>query len=1652
MSGQLSRILIIKHSEIAYDRVEQSLRQSDAVYQITWTRQVNEGLIALEQDFFPLVLLDISTLSQEDLKILHQIRERAAESKLLVVADAGQEPLVGQAMRVGASDFLIRYDLDGYLTLLPYFLEKNHVAQQASAESEQDSTVSLCPTSEPRSECEQVLLAETLAEVTLALTAQTRPAAVLQEILRQVKRIVPYDTANIMLLEGDTLRAAAWQGYNNFGGDELLTDLILPLSEFPIDAEAVESQDILIISDTYCDSRWVRLETTGWIRSFASVPICIGDALLGLLRLDADKPDFFKLDQIKQLQPLANAAAVALQNARLLEFARYEVAERRRVEAALFYQLELERLITKLFVHFINIFPDELDDSINQALQSIGEFIEAERSYIFLLSTGRLQIEKAYEWHSTDVTPAVDQLQSWILDCSPWFSERFARFEPIHIPNITKLPKAAKSDQALFERNSIRSMIMIPMEYGGTLVGFLGFDVTSQEKSWTHDTINLLKVVGEILVNAFQHKQAQQALRESEERYKTLFNNAPIAIFTKDCEGRYTSANADVSSYWAINPIGRTDFDLLPTDIAETRQSRDRSVLDRGREIAFEEQIQTRHGLRTLFSRIVPVLDGTSQIVGTLGISIDITERKRRERELETILSFTTALRRVSSPEQVVPVLLDQVLSLLDVDGVALIMRDFSTGNLVVELGQGAWTDWTGMRLGSDENWSDQVVSAQQPYLGDVSMSSGDLIKTERLNGLQMLVGVPLVVEKETIGALWAGHKTYLAAEIVPLLTGIAELAANTIHRTLLYERTEHNLQQMAALREVDIAITASMDSDTIFKVLFDQLSQMLGIDAVDLLIWNTNTSQLEYVVGQGFHRTYDGRFAMSLSTVLLEQLRRQKQMLKLVDLAYMDESRPLQRLKDEGFVTYFGVPLVIKGRLRGLLEIFHRTPLSPRADWFDFVEAMAGEAAIAIDNLTLFQDLQHSNAELSRMAAELRQLIDTANTPIFGVDDKGLINEWNNTIQQLTGYHRNEMVGRHLVEEVVIRHERSAMKSILGKALAGHETINDELTLDTKDGRQVLILLATTIRRNSSHEIIGVLLMGQDITERNQVRAALEAERAQLARRVEERTADLSSANAELARAARLKDEFLASMSHELRTPLNAILGMSEALQDQIYGEFNERQIKALQSIEESGRHLLALISDILDVAKIEAGKLELTVTSLAVEGVCQASLRLIKQAAKKKNLIVSSIFDSKVISIQTDARRLKQILVNLLSNAVKFTPEGGQIGLEVVGDPLKEVVHLTVWDTGIGISAEGMDRLFQPFVQLDSSLARRYGGTGLGLSLVYRMAELMGGSISVESEVETGSRFTVSLPWSPTETSVYPIDATDQSTYAKLPMPGLKHVLIIDSSLPTINQLTRYLSNLGVTTTVFTEQVVALEQITALQPDLIILDIALSAPPTRMILSQLKASGETKSIPVLIYSEIDERAQGAVLGAAAYLLKPATRAQLYGVLTEIFDSPTRIIPTLTKAPEIDGNQPLILLAEDNEANIATLIDYLMLRGYRVIVARNGLEAIERAREMVPDLILMDIQMPKIDGLETMRRLRSIPELSMIPIVALTALVMPGDREHCLAAGADEYLSKPISLKTLANRIEDHLREKVELAQSTNACDGDLLPSKNSA
>ena len=446
---------------------------------------------------------------------------------------------------------------------------------------------------------------------------------------------------------------------------------------------------------------------------------------------------------------------------------------------------------------------------------------------------------------------------------------------------------------------------------------------------------------------------------------------------------------------------------------------------------------------------------------------------------------------------------------------------------------------------------------------------------------------------------------------------------------------------------------------------------------------------------------------------------------------------------------------------------------------------------------------------------------------------------------------------------------------------------------------------------------------------------------------------------------------------------------------------------------------HLLDLINDILDLSKIESGMLELTFERIELSDVCQATLQLTRGMAHEKGHQVRFSMSPPALTLRGDTRRLKQMLVNLLSNAIKFTPAGRELGLDVLADPAAETVSLTVWDKGIGIAPADLDRLFLPFVQLESNLARQYEGSGLGLPLVQSMAELHGGSVHVESQLGEGSRFTIVLPWRPSD--------PDLAEHANGDARSLKTALIVGDNAIDVRRLTQFLSVLGLEAIIQPLGQSIVEHAAREAPAVLLLALNESDALGVEVLTALRQDERTRSIPVVIYTATENRAQALAQGAAGYLAKPVLYVDLRDELDRL-----AICAAQSRRQALPRDDiPRIMLVDDNEVIIDMLTTFLDGQGYDVTAVRSGMEFLEVAPDLHPDVILMDIQMPVMNGLEATRRIRAHadPALARVPIIALTALAMTGDRERCLAAGANDYLSKPVALADLTALLRKYLQ-----------------------
>ncbi|NTW01362.1 MAG: response regulator, partial [Oscillochloris sp.] len=704
-----------------------------------------------------------------------------------------------------------------------------------------------------------------------------------------------------------------------------------------------------------------------------------------------------------------------------------------------------------------------------------------------------------------------------------------------------------------------------------------------------------------------------------------------------------------------------------------------------------------------------------------------------------------------------------------------------------------------------------------------------------------------------------------------------------------------------------------------------------------------------------------------------------------------------------------------LDAHLRGRTTLFESEHRIRRHDDQAYLWVLARGMTIADDqqrpiriagSLTDISNRKLADDALRESEEQTRLLFEESPDAVVLFDNVGRMARMNRAFERLTGYHAEQLTGHTLDAIGLVSHEHytDLRASMITPLPVSNRLTTAEFRITDAHGtiRDVGMRAFGLTIRGYQHYLSTM----RDITTEKQVEDTLR------------------QANAELARAGRTKDEFLANMSHELRTPLNAILALSETLQEQIMGPINERQMTLLHHIEASGRHLLALINDILDLSKVEAGRLDLQVEAIAVAEVCQASLMFVKELALKKSVKVALQMHDQMAEMEADSRRLKQMLVNLLSNAVKFTPANGLVRLEVTINAAAGMIYFLVHDTGIGMAPDDLARLFQPFQQLDSSLSRHHEGTGLGLALVRRLAELHGGNVTVESTPGKGSCFTIALPYHPPRVREAALLGTSLPTHpsrANL----VRSALVIEDSTSAADQLTRYLQEANVHVIVHAQANGTLEQVNRIRPHVIFLDLLMPDQSGWEVLRQLKADPETRDIPVIIVSVVDERAKGMAAGAAAYLVKPVSRETLQQTLRIVAVAPEPEHQAVVSEPPPMPTNGRILLAEDNDVNILAIEDYLRAKGYQVIIAHNGREAIERASEVPPDIILMDIQMPEMDGLEAIRHLRNMPDCATTPIIALTALAMPGDREHCFAAGASEYMTKPISLKGLLEMIQ---------------------------
>ncbi len=495
-----------------------------------------------------------------------------------------------------------------------------------------------------------------------------------------------------------------------------------------------------------------------------------------------------------------------------------------------------------------------------------------------------------------------------------------------------------------------------------------------------------------------------------------------------------------------------------------------------------------------------------------------------------------------------------------------------------------------------------------------------------------------------------------------------------------------------------------------------------------------------------------------------------------------------------------------------------------------------------------------------------------------------------------------------------------------------------------------------------------------------NAMSTKLQSMYATLEQRIAEKTSHLQKAILALEQANKMKSEFLANMSHELRTPLNAIIGFAEVLRDKIAGDLNEEQVDFVKDIHSSGQHLLQMINDILDLSKVEAGKMVLQYETFLVPQAIEDVHTILKGLVNKKHLELKTLMLTEVGAIEADRVKFKQILYNLLSNAIKFTDENGKIFIEI--GIVDDMLQISVSDTGIGMKPEDQQKVFKEFWQADSSFSRKYEGTGLGLALTKRIVEMHGGKIWFESEYGKGSIFYFALPMKAVPQATIPKEQEPQQPQTKtIVKKGAKTALIVEDDRMAADILTVYLTSAGYNVIVVTDGEDAVRKAREIQPFLITLDIMLPKVDGWDVLSELKKSPDTADIPVIIVSIVDDKELGYSLGAADYLIKPVNRESLICAVNACMP--------LKK----DADKPWkVLVVDDDEKAVKYMSAILEEEGFGLLKAYGGEAGVNLAIGSNPNLIILDLMMPGVSGFDVVERLRVHPVAKAIPIIVCSA------------------------------------------------------------
>ncbi|MBD2497654.1 GAF domain-containing protein [Nostoc sp. FACHB-280] len=1361
----------------------------------------------------------------DSLLVVQQIMEQRLIRRLAVIGKQGELlGIVTQSNLLQALNPLELYNLAAILEKRVVQLEAEHLAILESRTVELEQQVDLRTSALQAKVRQEKLIAEITAQIRSSLSLQT----ILNTTVEKVQHLLGCDRVNIWQFDVDGQMIVVAESTNSSLSlvGEQIHDPCFPLTN----TDSYRQGKIRVISDIYttqisdCHREMlIRLQT----RAKILVPLLCGDQLWGLLNATEKHTREWQPEEVELLQMLSVHLAIALQQATTHQQLQDELRDRQRIELTLQKLVEGTAAVTG--EEFFPALVSHIAEALNVSYVLVTEKLDNQLHTLGFWAKGALQPTIAY---NSALTPCEYALNNGEFYCQSQVQAFFP--DNLDLANIqaeSYLGIALKDDQG----NAIGTLCILDLQpiqenqYAEAIPILQVFAARAaaelQRKAANHALHRLNQDLEQKIAQRTQELQTREA------QLRDFFDNATDLIQSIAPDGRILFVNRawkETLEYDDTDLEQLSIFQVIHPDELAYFQTAMHSLFAGTLCLGIETRFLTKEGREIIVEGNVNSQLQNGLPIATQGIFRDITARKQAEKTIYLQIQREKLLREISQRiresldlQTIFNTACLEIRQVIQADRVCIFKfypnSSYNDGEFVAESVGERFSSVVAIPIHDHcfgKNYSylyakGRFFAVDDIYKGGMSTCHSDILAEFQVRSNLVM---PLLCGDELWGLLCIHQcgttRSWRQSEI-EFTQELSYQLAIAIQQANLYEQIQ---AELLVRQQAEAKIALQLRRQETLEIIVQKIRESLDINE----ILATVTQQVKEVLH--CDRVIVFRlFANGKSQIVEEAI-----------------SEGLPRLKDQHWED----------------ETWSQEIL----DYY-----WQGKPRIVPD---VMQDIwTNCLVEYSQTGQIQSKIV----APILQEVRDSEYHRW------VTPWANNKLWGVLVVHAC---QEKRVWKDSEAQLI-----------------QQIANQLAIAIQQASLFQQLQL-----ELAERQQAEAKLT-----------ESNQKLAISNEELARATRLKDEFLANMSHELRTPLNAILGMTEGLQEEVFGIINEQQLKALQTIERSGSHLLELINDILDLAKIEAGQIKLDYRLTSVNHLCQSSLAFIKQQALRKQIQVELKLPINLPEILVDERRIRQVLLNLLNNAVKFTPDGGRITLEVtqISCPMltsdatmQHFLHFAIQDTGIGISPENIQKLFQPFVQIDSALNRQYTGTGLGLALVKQIVELHGGRVGLTSELGMGSCFTIDLPCDP-----------------------------ISDLVPELT--TNY---------------------------------------------------------------------------------------------QVINTPEACCCTTDESSSLT---PLILLVEDNEANISTVSSYLEAKGYRIVLAKNGQEAIDSTKAHHPDLILMDIQMPGMDGLEAMRQIRQDPEFINTPIIALTALAMSGDRDRCIAAGANDYLSKPVKLKQLAALIK---------------------------